>query len=250
MNHRTKGGCGEDAGSLAFFLTPPHTDDSERFFDFILLLQNSAQNDKVERSIDFNITLSTVLLAGGASRRMGRDKATIVFGSKPLWQRQLEVLRSLRPEKIFVSARTEPSWLPLHTELLLDRPPSRGPLSGLTRALERMQTSHLIVLAVDMPFMTGGQMRALWSLATVDCGVLPMVGKRAEPLAAIYPREAGSDFLAKLASDDFSLQRLSRHLVEEGKLRVLQVSPADEGLYRSVNEPEDLLEADLSEFDA
>ena len=191
-------------------------------------------------------TLTAVLLVGGESRRMGRDKTTIVFGREPLWQRQIELLRGLRPEKVFVSARQEPSWLPLDTELLLDEPPSRGPLSGLTRALERMQTSHLVVLAVDMPFMTGEQMQFLWSLARIGRGVLPMVGNRAEPLAAIYPREASSDFSAALAGDDFSLQRLSRNLVEQGKLRGLQVPPGDKGLYRSVNEPGDFKEGSKS----
>src|SRR5450631_272010 len=104
------------------------------------------------------MTLTAVLLAGGESRRMGRDKAAITFRGEPLWQRQLEVLRALLPEKIFVSVRQEPSWLSLETELLLDEPPSRGPLSGLTRALASTQTSHLVVLAVDMPFMTSEQM--------------------------------------------------------------------------------------------
>lgn len=186
------------------------------------------------------MTISAVLLAGGESRRMGRDKATIVFGEELLWQRQIELLRGLRPEKVFVSARQKPSWLPIEAELLLDEPPSRGPLSGLTKALERMSTSHLVALAVDMPFMTGAQMRALSSLATIGCGVLPMIGDRVEPLAAIYPQEAVSDFLLALAGNDFSMQRLSRHLVEQGKLRALQVLPEDEELYRSVNEAGDL----------
>ena len=75
-----------------------------------------------------------------------------------------------------------------------------------------MQTSHLVVLAVDMPFMTAEQIQFLWSLAASGRGVLPMVGKRAEPLAAIYPREARSDFSAALASERFSLQRLARNL--------------------------------------
>jgi len=185
-------------------------------------------------------TCTALLLVGGQSRRMGKDKATIVFEGEPLWQRQIELLRGLRPQGIFVSARTEPSWSLQNAELILDEPPSRGPLSGLTKALERMQTSHLVVLAVDMPFMTGEQMQFLWSLATTGRGVLPMIGSRAEPLAAIYPREAGSDFFAALAGDDFSLQNLSRDLVEDGKLRALQVSPDDEELYRSVNEARDL----------
>ncbi len=184
--------------------------------------------------------ISAVLLAGGESRRMGHDKSTMVFRGQPLWQRQLELLQSLRPEKICVSAREEPSWLPLDTELLLDEPPSRGPLSGLTKALEQMQTSHLVALAVDMPFMTSEQMQRLWSLAAIGCGVLPMIGERAEPLAAIYPREVSGDFLAALASGNSSLQPLSHKLVQAGKLRVFQVSQSDEGLYPSVNAPEDL----------
>ena len=171
---------------------------------------------------------------------MGRDKATIVFHGRPLWQRQLQVLRDLGPEKIFVSARKTPSWLPLDTELLLDEPPFRGPLSGLTRALASIQTSHLAVLAVDMPFMSSKQMQVLWSLARRGCGVLPMIGERAEPLAAIFPQGADSDSLVALAGDNFSLQRLSHGLVQGGKLRVFQVSQRETELYRSVNEPGDL----------
>src|SRR5450432_3650198 len=170
------------------------------------------------------MTFSAVLLAGGESRRMGRDKATIVFRDRPLWQWQLQILRALGPGKIFISARTEPSWLPRATELLLDEPPSRGPLSGLTRALARMQTSHLIALAVDMPFMTSGQMHSLCSSVTANRGVIPVIDERVEPLAAIYPREAAADFSAALAGSDYSLQKLSRGLVQAGKLQIFPVS--------------------------
>ncbi|MDP9003372.1 MAG: NTP transferase domain-containing protein, partial [Verrucomicrobiota bacterium] len=78
------------------------------------------------------LTLTGMLLIGGESRRMGRDKATIEFKGQHLWRRQLEVLRLLGAERILVSTRTLPSWLPDDVEPLLDDPPSRGPLSGLT----------------------------------------------------------------------------------------------------------------------
>jgi molybdopterin-guanine dinucleotide biosynthesis protein A len=188
------------------------------------------------------MTLTAVLLAGGDSRRMGRDKATIVFRGEPLWQRQVELLRDLQPDKVLISVRKEPAWLPIETELLLDEPPFRGPLGGLTKALAAMTTSHLVALAVDMPFMTSEQLQVVWGQAAVGCGVLPMVGDRAEPLAAIYPREAGDDFTTALASDDFSLQRLSRSLARLDKLRVFEVPPRDAEFYRSVNEPGDFKE--------
>ena len=186
------------------------------------------------------MTLSAVLLAGGESRRMGTDKATIIFRGVPLWKRQLTILRDLHLEKIFVSARVDPSWRPSETELLLDEPPSRGPLSGLTRALARMETTHLVALAVDMPFMTIEQMRLLRGLAAPGCGVVPVIGERAEPLAAIYPRESAPHFAAALAGRDFSLQGLVRKLVATNKIQIVSVPENDEHLYRSVNERGDL----------
>lgn len=171
---------------------------------------------------------------------MGRDKAAVVFRDEPLWRRQLRVLRDLGPEKVFVSARTESAWLPDNTELLLDEPPSRGPLSGLTKAIEQMETSHLVVLAVDMPFVTREQLHHLCSLAIQGCGVVPMIGARAEPLAAVYPKESALDFAAALASSDFSLQALVRKLEAAGKVRMVQVLAQDEKLYRSLNSPWEL----------
>ena len=189
---------------------------------------------------DSGLTFSAVLLAGGESRRMGRDKAAVVFRDEPLWRRQLRILRDLGPEKVFVSARTESSWLPNDTELLLDEPPSRGPLSGLAKALSQMKTSHLVVLAVDMPFLTREQLQSLCGEASEGCGIVPLVRERAEPLAAIYPREAAPDFISALAGSDFSLQPLVRKLAAAEKVRLFPVPPEEERFYRSINSPADL----------
>ncbi len=192
------------------------------------------------------MTFAALLLAGGESRRMGRDKATMEFDGRPLWERQLEVLRRLRSEKIFVSARTSPAWLPDDVALLLDDEPSRGPMSGLAKALAAIGTTHLIVLAVDMPFMTAGEFERLLELATESCGVVPLIGDRAEPLAAIYPATAAADFQGALAGSDRSLQPIVRRLAEVGKVKLWTV--ADASLYRSVNERGDL--EGFPEFDA
>jgi molybdopterin-guanine dinucleotide biosynthesis protein A len=48
------------------------------------------------------MALTAVLLAGGESRRLGRDKATIDWGGRPLWELQLEKLRALNPAEILL----------------------------------------------------------------------------------------------------------------------------------------------------
>jgi len=185
------------------------------------------------------MTLTAVLLAGGESRRMRTEKATIVFNGEPLWQRQITLLRHLGAKKILVSARAERLWRPADTELVLDRPPSRGPISGLTAALARTRTSHLVALGVDMPFVTAAQLQELCHRANAGCGVVTTIGGRAEPLAAVYPVEAYADFTAALTGNDWSLQPLVRRLADEGKVQLVNVAEAEAGLYRSLNEPQD-----------
>jgi len=186
------------------------------------------------------LNISAALLAGGESRRMGRDKATLVLRGKPLWQIQIDLLRKLKPVEIFVSARTDPSWRPSDAAFIPDEAPSRGPLSGLAAVLGRIRTAHLLVLAIDLPFMNEAYLRSLCHAIEPGCGVLPMIGGRAEPLAAIYPVEIRVDLVDALSGTDSSLQSLTNRLVKQGKLRPLFVAKENEELFRNLNEPADL----------
>jgi len=186
------------------------------------------------------MNISGVLLAGGQSRRMGRDKATILFCGKPLWQIQLDLLQKLQPAEIFVSARTDPAWRPTGVTFVPDEAPSLGPLSGLAATLARIRSGHLLVLAIDMPFMNEDHLRCLCDKIEPGRGVLPMIDNRAEPLAAIYPVEACIDFVNALSGVDFSMQTLTDQLVKMGRLRVIRVSEEEQLFYRNLNEPDDL----------
>jgi molybdenum cofactor guanylyltransferase len=171
---------------------------------------------------------------------MGTDKATFLFRGKPLWQIQLETLRRLQLEEIFVSARNDASWRPDDVHFIADVPPSRGPLSGLAASLDRMSTHHLVALAIDMPWMSNEYLKFLCGQIGPGRGVVPRVGDRAEPLAAIYPREAGDEIREALAGTDFSLQSLIGDLITAGKLREMPVTEHQKNLFRNVNERADL----------
>lgn len=186
------------------------------------------------------MTISAVLLAGGKSSRIGRDKATIMFRDQPLWKIQLEHLRRLELEEIFVSARSDPPWRPADVDFVPDQEPSRGPLSGIAAALSRTKSDHLLTLAIDTPFISDAYLRSLCARIGAGRGVVPMIDNRAEPLAAIYPRDAEPEFTSALLGNDFSLQPLVRKLIVLGKLRPIEVSTEEKALFRNLNEPQDL----------
>jgi molybdopterin-guanine dinucleotide biosynthesis protein A len=179
-----------------------------------------------------------MLLVGGESRRMGADKATLEIAGEPLWQRQLHLLRELQPEALWVSARVRPAWCPPDVETVLDRAPSCGPLSGLAAGLDRLETSHLLALAVDLPFMTVEHLRKLRSLIAESRGVLPLNGDIYENLCAIYPREAAAVARQQLKGDDHSVQMLVRSLAAGEFMRSYLVPNEEIGLYRNINRPD------------
>lgn len=184
--------------------------------------------------------ITGVLLSGGESRRMGVDKAMLLFRGKLLWQIQLETLRKLQLQEIVVAARIDPSWRPDNVQFIADISPSRGPLSGLAASLDRMSTSHLLALAIDMPWMTDKYLEFLCAQIEPGRGVLPKIGDRAEPLAAIYPREAALEIANALTGADFSLQSLTREVVAAGKLREISVAEQDKKFFLNVNVASDL----------
>jgi len=186
------------------------------------------------------MTLTAVLFAGGLSRRMGTDKATLTVAGEPLWAKQLKLLRELQPQFLCVSARERPAWCPAEIEVVLDTPRSRGPLSGLTAVLPRFQTTHLLALAIDLPQMTPGMLRKLLAMAQPGCGVIPINDNYFEPLCAIYPGEASAVVADALAGEDVSLQTVSKTLVTLNLAQSYVVSGDEKAHFLNLNSPTDL----------
>ncbi|HXF10704.1 MAG TPA: NTP transferase domain-containing protein, partial [Desulfuromonadaceae bacterium] len=150
------------------------------------------------------------------------------------------------PEKIFVSARSRPAWLPAEVELVLDDVGARGPLAGVAAVLKRIETTHLLVLAVDLPQMTPGHLRQLWSSASPGVGIVPRHHGLLEPLCAIYPAEAAMAAGKALAGPDVSLHGLVGVLVEKKQVRFYQVKKPDLPFYKNVNTPRQIANSDSS----
>lgn len=185
------------------------------------------------------MTLAAVLLAGGESRRMGRDKCTLTLDGIPLWRRQIDLLRRLAPAELLVSAHKKPDWLPADARFVADAAPARGPLGGLAAALDATRCTHLLALPIDLPAMTAPHLAVLWHAAAPGCGVLPWLDGRPEPLPAIYPAEAAPIAGRLLAGADFSLRAFAEELANGGQMKKVNIRSQDAVLYANCNTPSD-----------
>jgi molybdopterin-guanine dinucleotide biosynthesis protein A len=199
-----------------------------------------APSEPRESDTDTPTNLTAALFVGGESRRMGRDKAALLWQGRPLWTHQLDTLRALNPATLWISARVPPTWRPDGVEVVLDDPPAHGPVGGLAAVLGRLRTSHLLALAVDLPRIPSEHLLKLWSLATPGCGVIPERERGLEPLCAFYPTEAAPLAAEAVLAPAFSLRALARRLLQRGLLRVYALSEAESSLYHNLNTPEDL----------
>jgi molybdenum cofactor guanylyltransferase len=174
---------------------------------------------------------------------MGTDKALIEFSGQSLWRRQLTVLQQMNPESIRISARETPRWCPPEIGTIPDTKPACGPLGGLVAVLEHLETSHLLVLAIDLPRITIEPLARLWAAAQPGIGVIPQSNEGFETLCAIYPREAAPLARAALENGEFSLQRLVATLRRENLIHAYSLSSSEQWFFLNVN-----TEAELEKF--
>jgi molybdopterin-guanine dinucleotide biosynthesis protein A len=186
--------------------------------------------------------LTGAVLAGGHSRRMGRDKATLPHDGQPMWERQVGVLRSAGCDVIAVVRQPGQSPLGLTDDLLLWHDPvtGAGPLAGLQAALHSSRTLLLAVLAIDMPRIDAWWYQWLGSYCGSNIGAMACRPDGThEPLAAIYPRTAVIETAPRLTGADRSLQSLALALMDRHLMRSVPLPEADLWRVANWNSPAD-----------
>jgi molybdopterin-guanine dinucleotide biosynthesis protein A len=168
------------------------------------------------------------VLVGGASSRMGRDKATLPYEGEALALRSARAL-SACVARVRLVAR--PGALPeLGFACIEDRHPERAPLVGVHAALAACEASAVLVAACDLPDVDPRVLLALLALGLVAAGadvVAPLGPRGPEPLLAIYrprllPRSSGASRGASCAA--VAAARRRRALQPEEDLRALDRS--------------------------
>jgi molybdopterin-guanine dinucleotide biosynthesis protein A len=185
--------------------------------------------------------ISGAILAGGASKRIGREKALLPFRGKKLVARVHEHVAAVFEEVVLVTNTPGLfSFLPCRT--IRDRVPGKGPLSGVDAALRGAQTAFVFVSGCDMPFLSEDLLRLLAGRAQECDLVLPYGPAGPEPLCAVYGKSILPRIEEALTSEAFDLAGLARAV----RTRIVppgEVASVDPGFrsFRNINTPDDYL---------
>lgn len=147
-----------------------------------------------------------IILAGGRSRRLGRDKASEVLLGRTLLQRALDHLDGIVDELLIVKARGQE--LPsiearAPVQVVEDAYPGTGPLGGIYTGLVAMQAPVAIAVACDMPVLQPPLLRELLRLLPGHDLVATIKEALPEPLCAAYSKSCIETIRAKLEAADY-----------------------------------------------
>lgn len=153
------------------------------------------------------VSISGAILAGGQSRRMGQDKATLLIDGEPLLLRIARLMRSIVADLAVIGPPERATLVP-DTPVIPDRWPDCGPLGGIATALQSSLSGEVIVVVgCDMPFLNPALLRHLITLAPNVDAVVARLDGQAHPLHAVYQRRCLPLLEAQLAAGDLRVHR-------------------------------------------
>ncbi len=149
-----------------------------------------------------------VVLAGGRSRRLGRDKAVELVGGEPLISRVVARMSEVADEIVVVVNEIErASRLPLPQDavVVVDAYADKGSLGGIFSGLRAGREDWAIVVACDMPFVNVALLRHMLDQTDECDAVVPILDGRPEPIHAAYSKTCLPAIEKKIQADDLKI---------------------------------------------
>lgn len=191
-------------------------------------------------------TVAGVILAGGRSRRMGRDKALLPLPGdhQSTFISHLAAVLALSCDEVVLVARDAEqaaSCVLPGVAAVTDQVAEVGPLMGLYSGLRSIHATHALVVAVDMPFVQPALIAFLLSFPRDDALLVPVVDEVPQVLLSVYPRSLLPTIESCLRSGERGPRALLKaarvRYVEEAQLR--QIDPHLRS-FVNLNTPQDL----------
>jgi molybdenum cofactor guanylyltransferase len=169
--------------------------------------------------------MTGIVLAGGESRRMGRDKAFLKLEGVPLIEHVLRTLRGVFPSTIIVTNNPS-AYVVYDAVIVTDAVKKQCPLAGIYSGLLSSTDEYNFVAACDMPYLNPDLITYMTGLVKGYDIVVPMIGGiNVEPLHAIYSKKLLPVIKKQLLGDERKIQGIFK------EARVKYVTETEIDLY-------------------
>ncbi|MFB0556988.1 MAG: molybdenum cofactor guanylyltransferase, partial [Dehalococcoidia bacterium] len=154
--------------------------------------------------------MTSIILAGGKSSRLGRSKALQVIEGKSLSQWVVDHLAILSTEIIIATAHGEaiPCSSAVRIKTVADIYPEKGPLGGIYSGLIASSSSRAIVVGCDTPFLSIGLLEYMTQICSNFDVIVPQIKNKLEPLCAVYSKNCLAPIQELLEQDERRIRKL------------------------------------------
>ncbi|NOZ45898.1 MAG: molybdenum cofactor guanylyltransferase [Chlorobi bacterium] len=182
--------------------------------------------------------VTSIILAGGKSTRMGQNKALMKLNGLPLIQHVYNSLTPISSTILISSNSAEYSFL--NTEIVEDKYPGVGPIGGIYSCLKKSNTILNIVVSCDTPFLSPDFFIYLLTFSKGFDITIPIHKGITEPIIGIYKKHTYTTFEhfinAGIYSPSKAIKSLKHNYVEISKKQPFY----NPNLFANLNSLEDL----------
>ncbi|AMP20034.1 hypothetical protein AZF37_01555 [endosymbiont 'TC1' of Trimyema compressum] len=156
--------------------------------------------------------ITGIILSGGQSSRMGKNKSLLLYEGKPIIAYVVEAIRSFVKDVMVITNEPEFYSFLENVTFKEDIIKGKGPMGGIYTGLHYAETDLSFVVACDMPFIKGELIPFLEKRIGDAWGCIPFDGEYFETLAALYNKELEGFFYSFLKGEIKKLQYLLKGL--------------------------------------
>jgi len=181
-----------------------------------------------------------IILAGGASSRMGKDKGLCEFKGKALISYAIEALSPIC-STILISSNNIDDYQGYGYEVIVDEYKGIGPIGGIYSTLKKSATQHNLIISCDTPFLNTQLLEYVLASSDNYDVVVPEHGDSfIEPLAAYYSSTIIKNLKQVIEKKDYKLMNFFNK-IRFKKLNVDTFTGFSNNLFKNLNTPDDLL---------
>lgn len=186
--------------------------------------------------------ISGIILAGGKSTRMGKNKAFMTFDGDTFISRTATMMSSLF-ERVLLVTNTPSDYSSLGLEMCCDIYSYGGPLAGIHAGLTNSNTDKNFVISCDIPLVTSCIIQFICNYESTNSIVLPRADGFVQHLCGCYSKQISHTISELLESKKDDTKKCSIHdllnIVQPEIIDSADIPGYEEGTFLNLNSPDD-----------